>query len=210
MAEKAKTVRESFDDLMTAFETTDEKIDKRSGIKAKIILPTPEDKPVTVRLLWSKDDGGNPIAVETKLNDGFRGGKARFMTAEYYDTPGERQLGLNKSLFGSIAAAAGIKPGMTPEQREKVFSDIIGKVGDISASYYTSAPKKNRIDPTTNRGKPCMKCNGAGCPFCTVTGKGTDAGMVTGLQPPTVYTFQLRNDLMNVVPSTGSASAQFE
>lgn len=193
--EKPKTTGASFDELLKAFETTEDKIDKRIGIKDKIVLPTPEEAPITVRLLWSQDDSNNPIAVMKKENPKFRGGTAFFMSAEYFDRPGERQLSLSKSLFGSIAAAA--------REKKLTLDDLPGKVGDISAQYYTSAPIALRKDPVTKRGKVCVKCKGTGCPFCTVTGQGQDAGIATGLQPPTVFNFRFRDDLMNV---TGAGS----
>lgn len=190
----AKTTGASFSELMTAFETTEEKIEKRIGIKAKIPMPTPEGRPTTIRLLWSKDDELKPIAVMKKSNPGFRGGVAYFMTCELVDIPGEKQLSLSKSLFGSIAAAA--------KERKLAFEDMIGKVGDISATYFTAAPRIARQGT-------CLHCKGAGCKACTVTGKGVDSGVVTGLQTPTVYNFQLRDDLNKPI-SAESAATQFD
>lgn len=203
MEEKPKTVGASFDELKEAFETTDEKISKRIGIKDKIVLPTPEEPSVTVRLLWSKDDNSNAIAVMRKENPKFRGGVAYFMSAEYFNQPGERQLSLSKSLFGSMAAAA--------KEKNLAFEDLMLKVGDITAQYFTSAPIALRKDPSTGLGRKCIKCHGAGCAFCTVSGSGQDAGVATGLQPPVVYNFRIRDDLMSVAgtPEQESAAAKF-
>lgn len=192
MTEKAKTVGASADELMKAFETSEEKIAKRMGIKDKLTMPVPNGKPVTVRLLWSKDDGGQPISVMKKENPKFRDGTAYFMTVELYDTPGEKQVSLSKSLFGSLMAAA--------KERDLTLDEIIGKIGDITAQYYTGAPKSQR------RGV-CPECHGKGCKACTVTGSGQDAGIATGLATPVVYNFRLRDDLMQ--PVKGGAASQF-
>ncbi|MDD3474415.1 MAG: hypothetical protein PHP08_00745 [Candidatus Dojkabacteria bacterium] len=192
----------SISDAMNAFGMDDENIEKRAGILDKIILPTPEEPPVTVRLLWTKLDDGTPVAMSKVVNDMFKNKEGFFMTGEYYDRPGIRQLSLSNSLLGSIGAAAGIKKGITEQERETRFNDMIGKVGDISASYYKAAPK-------TKRSRICTKCNGTGCSHCTISGSGEGAGIATGMEPPVVYKFTLRDDLMNAVSNTKSASSQF-
>jgi hypothetical protein len=189
-----KTTGASYAELLTAFETDETKIEKRMGIKDKIPMPVPGGDAVTVRLLWSKDDAGTPIAVMTKYNEQFRGGKAFFMTAELVDHPGEKQLGLSKSLFGSIAASA--------KERNIAFEEVIGKIGDITASWFTGAPRSSR------KGQ-CLTCKGAGCKACTVTGTGVDSGVATGLQTPAVYNFHFRDDLMSSVGNVNKVASQF-
>lgn len=188
-------------EVMDAFNMTDESVEKRIGIKDKIILPTPEEKPITIRLLWSKDTEGKPVSILKVPNEKFDKGVAYFMAAEYYENPGERQLSLGVSLTGSMAA-------VVKERKFGSFDDLIGKIGDIRASYYFAAPKSLRMDRRRNTGRLCSKCGGKGCTFCTVTGSGEDAGMVTGLQPPTVFSFVLRDDLMNVVGSGTKTSVE--
>lgn len=189
---QTSTIGANADELMKAFETSEEKIEKRIGIKDKLVMPVPNGKPVTIRLLWSKDGEGKPVAVVKKTNPKFRGGEAYFITAELHDSPGEKQISLSKSLFGSVMAAA--------KERGLTLEDMIGKVGDITAQYYSAAPRSQR------RGQ-CPECHGKGCKACTVTGSGTDAGIATGLQTPTVYNFRLRDDLMQSVKS--NAASQF-
>jgi hypothetical protein len=187
-----KTTGASFSDLLTAFETDESKIEKRMGIKDKVTMPVPNGDNVSVRLLWSKDDAGQPIAVMRKENVAFRNGVAFFMTCELVDKVGEKQISLSKSLFGSMAAAA--------KERNLAFEDLVLKAGDISAAWFTAAPRESR------RGK-CLTCGGVGCKACTVTGTGKDAGITTGLQTPVVYNFHLRDDLMSAVNKADTASA---
>ncbi len=186
---RPKTVGASAEELMRAFEATDESIERRIGIMDKLVMPSPGGKAVTVRLLWSKDDSGQPIAVMRKENPKFRDNVAYFMTVELADVPGEKQLSMSKSLMGSIFAAARDK-GITLEE-------MIGKVGNITAQYFTAAPKSKR------RGQ-CPECGGKGCKACTVTGSGQDAGVITGMRTPVVYNFRIRDDLNNVVSSKAS------
>lgn len=193
MANKVKGA--SFDELKEAFDTTDEKIEKRIGIKEKIVMPVPGGDPVTIRLLWSMDDGNKPVAVKKIENPKFTDGVGFFMTAELYSKPGaQKQVNLSKSLFGSIAAAS--------KEKGIAFEEMIGKVGDISASYFTGAPK-------INRKLQCVQCHGKGCSHCTVSGTGTDAGITTGMEPPTVYNFTLRDDLMKAGSKGKEISSQF-
>jgi hypothetical protein len=192
MADKPKTTGASFQELMSAFSTTEEKIEKRMGIKDKVTMPVPNSDNLTIRLLWSKDDNGNPISVMKKENPAFRDGVAYFMTCELVDKAGEKQLSLSKSLFGSMAAAC--------KEKNLAFPDeIIGKAGDISAAWFTAAPRESR------KGK-CLTCGGVGCKACTVTGTGKDAGVATGLQTPVVYNFHFRDDLMTVGVTADAAS----
>lgn len=190
MSEKGKTTGASKSELMSAFETTEEQIEKRMGIRDKLTMPTPNGNPVNIRLLWSKDDGGQPVAVMRKENPKFRGGVAYFMTAELLDHPGEKQISLSKSLHGSMAAAAKERNLQFPE-------DIIGKVGSITAQWYTAAPRGQRKGV-------CSECHGKGCKACTVTGTGSDAGVATGLQTPTVYNFRLDEKLTSSVKPPAS------
>lgn len=190
---KSKRVGASFDELKAAFDMSDESIEKRIGILDKLVLPTPEEPAITVRLLWSKDGAGKPTAITKVVNDKFRNKEGFFMSAELYDRPGPKQLSMSNSLAGSMAAAA--------KERNISFDDLIGKIGDISSSYFMAAPK-------AKRSKPCTKCSGKGCQHCAITGSGEGAGIQTGMEPPTVYKFSLRDDLMNSVPKA-SASSQF-
>lgn len=192
MAEKTKSVGVNASDLMKAFKTTDESIEARIGIKDKLQMPVPNGKPATVRLLWSKDDNQQPVFVVKKINPKFTNGEAFFMNAELYDTPGEKQISLSASLTGSMMAAA--------KEAGIQFEDLVNKVGNITAQYFTAAPRSKR------RGQ-CSECHGRGCKTCTVTGSGVDAGVTTGLQTPTVYNFRLRPDLMTKDGASGSDAA---
>ena len=192
---KNQRVGATFEELKSAFQMNDESIEKRIGILDKVVLPTPDEAPLTIRLLWSKDGAGKPTAITKVINDKFKNKEGFFMTAELYERPGPKQLSMSNSLAGSMAAAA--------KEINISFDDLIGKIGDVSASYFKAAPK-------AKRSKTCTKCAGKGCPHCTITGSGEGAGMPTGMEPPTVYKFTLRDDLNNVVGKAGSASSQFD
>ena len=192
---KSQRAGATFEGLKNAFKMDDESIEKRIGILDKIVLPTPEESPITVRILWSKDGSGKPSVLTKVINDKFKNKEGYFMTAEMYEHPGAKQLSMSNSLAGSMAASC--------KERNISFDDIVGKIGDISASYFKAAPK-------AKRSKVCTKCGGSGCNHCIISGSGEGAGIATGMEPPTVYKFTFRDDLMNAAPKAGSASSQFD
>ena len=188
-----KTSGASAEELMKAFGTDEERVAKRIGILDKVQMPVPNGKPTTIRFLWSKDGNGQPVAILKKTIT-VKGEKKDIYTStvELYDVPGAKQLTYSASLSGSVLASL--------KERNLSVDDLPGKVGDITAQWYTAAPKSHRKGV-------CPECNGKGCKACTVTGSGQDAGVATGMATPTVYNFRLRDDLMQAVK--GGAESQF-
>lgn len=171
------------DELNKLFDMTEDKRAKIAGIKKRVKMPDPEKKGDTrnVRVLYYKGADGKADYYKRVSGDKFKT-PAIFLNVEELDAPGiEEDLQVPKTLYQCIDREL--------SNRGLTIVDLPGKILSVTADYWTSAPR-------AKRSKQCPKCRGKGCDFCTVTGTGTDAGVVTGMCPPTRYDAVIREDLM--------------
>jgi hypothetical protein len=183
-------------ELESIFGMDDEKREKVAGIRHRIRMPDPakENDSVTVRVLYYQKPDGTVQLYKTVKGEKFRS-TAVFLNVEDVNMPGvQKDLSLSKTLYQSIDREL--------YNRGLKWEDLPGKVLTITADYWTSAPRNKRS-------ATCMKCNGSGCDFCTVTGTGEDAGIKTGLNPPTRYDAVIRDDLSNVTKTKTEAVMEF-
>lgn len=172
------------DELNTMFGMTEEKRQKIAGIKNRAKMPDPAKKGdiLTVKALYYKDKNGKADYYKKVTGEKFKT-PAIFINVEELDAPGiEKDLQVPKTLYQSIDREL--------SNRGFTFVDLPGKVMTITADYWTSAPRAKRSNQ-------CPKCKGKGCDFCVVTGTGQDAGVATGLCPPTRYDAVFRDDIMS-------------
>jgi hypothetical protein len=151
----------------------------------RLYMPEPdiEGDSLTVRILYYKDKNGQDSYYKRVTGEKFKT-PAIFMNVEEVGVPGiEKDLQIPKMLYQCIEREL--------TARNLTIVDLPGKMMTITADYWTSAPIKKRS-------KECPKCNGRGCNFCVVTGDGQDAGIITGLRPPTRYDAVIRDDLVNI------------
>ncbi len=192
MTEERNTVYGSdVKELDQMFGMNTEKLKKISTIKGKLKMPSPDIKgdKVDVRILYYRNNDNTTSIFKTIEGAGFRS-RAVFLNVEEINAPGiEKDMPLSTSLYQSICREL-YNRGLTNPDGSANLDELPGKVLTITADYWFAAPTSKRsID------KKCVKCNGKGCEFCTVAGTGEDAGRQTGLQPPTVYTATIRDDL---------------
>jgi len=172
------------------FGVDSEKLERISGIKRMARMPRPDvkgDKLVVRVLYYKKKDGGMEI-LKTVSGKGFRT-TGVFLNVEEVDNPGvELDLRVSTSLWQGISRELYNRGEVNPDGTVKIES-LPGRVLIITADYWTAAPLSKR---SPNR--LCSKCGGVGCDHCTVTGTGPDAGLVTKLEPPTVYNVTFKDD----------------
>lgn len=172
------------EDLDKLFDMDEEKKAKMAGIKNRVKMPNPDVKgdSLTVRVLYYNQNG-QAQAYKKVSGIEFKT-PAIYLNVEEISAPGiQKDMQTPKTLYQSINREL--------FNRGLKFSDLPGKVMTVTADYWYSAP-------SGKRSKPCPKCAGRGCEFCTVTGSGVDAGIATGKRPPTRYDATFRDDLMGV------------
>jgi hypothetical protein len=171
------------DELNNLFGMTEDKRKKIAGIKTRAKMPDPAKKgdTLTVIVRYYKDKNGQVNYYKKVTGEKFKT-PAIFLNVEELEAPGiEKDLQVPKTLYQSIDREL--------SNRGLTIVDLPGKAMSITADYWTSAPRNKRS-------MKCPKCNGAGCDFCVVSGTGQDAGVATGMCPPTRYDAVIRDDLM--------------
>jgi hypothetical protein len=170
-------------ELNNLFGMTEDKRAKIAGIKGRVKMPDPAKKgdSITVIVHYYKDKNGQASYYKKVTGEKFKT-PAIFLCVEELDAPGiEKDLQVPKTLYQCIDREL--------SNRGLTIVDLPGKAMSITADYWTSAPR-------AKRSMKCPKCKGAGCDFCVVSGTGIDAGIATGMCPPTRYDAVIREDLM--------------
>jgi hypothetical protein len=183
------------DELNSLFGMTEDKRAKIAGIKNRAKMPDPSKKGdvLTVVVRYYTDKSGKVDYYKKVTGEKFKT-PAIFLNVEELDAPGlEKDMQVPKTLYQSIDREL--------SNRGLTIVDLPGKTMSITADYWTSAPR-------AKRSKQCPKCKGKGCDFCVVSGTGQDAGVATGMCPPTRYDAIIRDDLMSGKGTTGKAVAK--
>jgi hypothetical protein len=184
------------EELNTLFGMTEDKRAKIAGIKNRVKMPDPTKKgdTVTVVVRYYKTKDGKVNYYKKVTGAKFKT-PAIFLNVEEVEAPGiEKDLQMPKTLFQSVDREL--------SNRGLTITDLPGKVMTITADYWTSAPRSKRSNP-------CPKCKGKGCDFCVVSGSGQDAGVATGLCPPTRYDAVFRDDIMSGKTAVAGKKAVF-
>lgn len=183
------------EELDELFDMDEEKKKKMAGIKNRLKMPNPDvpGDTRTIRALYYQNNG-QTSAYKKVSGDKFKT-PAIFLNVEEVNAPGiQKDMQCPKTLYQSITREL--------TNRGLKFKDLPGKVMTVTADYWTSAPK-------SKRSIVCPKCQGKGCDFCTVTGSGEDAGVMTGKRPPVRYDAIFRDDLMSTTATATKKAGQF-
>lgn len=184
-------------ELEKIFEMTDEKREKIAGIKNRLEMPSPDKKgdSRTVRVLYYTDKDKKTTLFK-KVSGPKIKNVAIFLNVEELEAPGvQRDMPVSKTLYQTIDREL--------VNRGLIWDELPGKILMITAGYWKSAPR-------SKRSKTCPQCRGQGCSFCTVEGAGEDAGVITGMSPPTRYDAQIRETGAGVGVGTGGTKKPTE
>lgn len=164
-----RTIVSSADELESIFRP-----EIKSGvIPDKLKMPVPGGEGIIIRVLYTKTKDGTMGIIDRVENPKFKGGVADFLTVEKYNDTKGVWTGIEQKIFISESIKNSFRRLMNSERWEVV--DIPGKPVYITASYWKTAPMKNR-DPKVK----CIFCSGTGCKTCNMS----------GLQSPVVFNIQ--------------------